>query len=124
MQNLENNLQHWMYFLELGILLTIIVFQIGNHPCPSTITLFIAYFGAMMWIGVNVIRVWLRQRERDERSSRYRTVVAEAAVAEMVETVEQDKAFEADDSKDLPKVVESCDGQRRKEENLEAAVET
>ena len=78
----------------------------------------------MTWIGVNVIRVWLRQRERDERSSRYRTVVAEAAVAEMVETVEQDKAFEADDSKDLPKVVESCDGQRRKEENLEAAVET
>ena len=37
--------------------------------------------------------------------------------------LEQDKAFGADDS-DLPKVVDSCDGQRRKEENFEAAVET
>ena len=43
----------------------------------------------------------------------------EAAVAEMVETVEQDKAFGADDSNDLPKKeVDSCDGQRRREENL------
>ena len=69
----------------------------------------------MMWICINIIRVWLRQRERDEQSSRYRTIKTEAAV---VETVEQG----VDDSNDLPKFVDSCDGQRRKEENLEAAV--
>merc|ERR1712023_293443 len=97
----------------------------GKRLMPEmlTVILFIIYFGAMMWTGDSVIRVWLRQRERDEQSSRYRTVVAEAAVAEMVETVEQDRAFGADDFNDLPKKkVDSCDGQRRKEENLEAAV--
>ena len=48
--------------------------------------LFIIYFGAMMWIGVNIIRVWLRQRERDEQSSRYRTINPAASDVEMVET--------------------------------------
>ena len=67
----------------------------------GTVILFIMYFGAMMWIGINIIRVWLRQRERDEQSSRYQTVTVEGTVAEMVETVEEDKAFGGNDSNDI-----------------------
>ena len=107
MQHLENNLQNWMYCAELMILVGMMLFfrdgEATDARDAGTVILFIVYFGAIMLIGVNIACVWLRQRERDERSSRYRTVVVEATVAEMVETVEQDKAFGTDDCNDLPK---------------------
>ena len=90
MQHLENNLQHWMYCAELLILVVMISFfrdgQATAFRDAGAVILFITYFGAMMWIGINVIRIWLRQRERDEQSSKYRTIKTEAAVVEMVET--------------------------------------
>ena len=91
---------------KLLVLLSMLVFRDGEATDArdvGTVILFIVYFGAIMLIGVNITRVWLRQRERDEQSSRYRTVVVEAAVVEMVETVEQYKAFGTDDCNDLPK---------------------
>ena len=90
MQHLENDLQHWMYFAEFLILVGMISFFRDGEGTDArdagTVILFIIYFGAMMWIGINIIRVWLRQRERDEQSSRYRTIKTEAAVVDMVET--------------------------------------
>ena len=91
---------------KLLVLLSMLVFRDGEATDArdvGTVILFIVYFGAIMLIGVNITRVWLRQRERDEQSSRYRTVVVEAAVVEMVETVEQYKAIGTDDCNDLPK---------------------
>ena len=121
MQNLENNLQHWMYCAEFLILLGMLSFfhdEVATDARDAgTIILFIIYFGAMMWIGINIIRVWLRQRVQDERSSRYGAVVVEAPVAEMVEYIEESEAFGADHSSDIPKNVDSCGEQREEEGN-------
>ena len=74
---------------KLLVLLSMLFFRDGEATDArdvGTVILFIVYFGAIMLIGVNITRVWLSQRERDEQSSKYRTIKTEAAVVGMVET--------------------------------------
>ena len=91
MQHLENNLQHWMYCAEFLILVGMISFFRDGEGTDArdagTVILFIIYFGAMMWIGVNIIRVWLSQRERNQEVRPGSMAETEkGGVAEMVET--------------------------------------
>merc|ERR1712146_833607 len=45
--------------------------------------------GAMMWIGVNIIRVWMRQRERDEQSKRKQLLLKSSSKESMTPTIYQ-----------------------------------
>lgn len=89
MQNLENNLQHWMYAAEILVILGMLIFfdLADDIDDVGLVVLFVIYFTAILIIVYHVFRIWVRQNDRDKQVGGGNAKYEKGSVSQGIEMV-------------------------------------